>query len=125
MILTMTGRTVLTKIGCTVIATEIHMLAVLTVIALLVTVPTVTVRTKVVSMLTLPMVALRLPVSVTLIATMSMMSPMRIATMTQLMRTDHTMIRIALSNGASLRNPMVPLLLLSLAKFLLLPPNLP
>ena len=125
MILTMTGRTVLTKIGCTVIATEIHMLAVLTVIALLVTVPTVTVRTKVVSMLTLPMVALRLPVSVTLIATMSMMNPMRIATMTQLMRTDHTMIHIALSNGASLRNPMVPLLLLSLAKFLLLPPNLP
>lgn len=120
----MTGHTVLTKIDATVTTTVIRMPVVPTLIARMGSVPTVTALMKVVSMVNLPIVALRLPVNVTLIATMFMMNPMTIATMIQLMRTDLMMIRITLSDGANLQNPMVPHLRPSPAKFLLLPPNL-
>lgn len=120
----MTGHTVLTKIDATVTTTVICTPVVPTLIARMGSVPTVTALMKVVSMVNLPIVALRLPANVTLIATMFMMNPMTIDTMTQHMRTDLMMIHIALSDGATLQNPMVPHLLPSLAKFLVLPPNL-
>ncbi|KAK9541103.1 hypothetical protein VZT92_001174 [Zoarces viviparus] len=94
-------------------------------IILMVSVPTLIALMKLVSMVNLPTAALLLPANVTPIATMFMMNRMTIATMTRHMWIDLTMIRIALSNRASLHNPMVPHLLISLPKFFLPLLNLP
>lgn len=123
MILIMTGHTVLTKIGGAVTPTVICTLAAPTLIAPMVTVPMVTALMKIDYIVKLPMLALRLLASDTQIAMMFMMSPMTIATMTQHVPTNLT-IHIVLSNVASLQNPLVPHHL-SLAEFLLPPPNLP
>lgn len=94
-ILIMARHTVLTKIGDTLTAMVIRTPAVPTLTALMVTVPTVTALMKIVSMVKLPMLNLRLPANVTLTAMMFMMNPMTIATMTQHMGTNLTMIHIA------------------------------
>lgn len=69
----------------------------------------------------LPTVAFLLQATATLTATMFMTNRMKITTCT---RTDRTRIPI-LSDGASLHNPVIPHLILSLPKFLLPPLNRP